>query len=415
MSLAFPSNTTVLDNFNRSDEALAASSAWSVWGSNGLDLVSNAIEPASIIDSSFNIYVTDTFRYCECHIKIIEWPAIPDPGDLNLLMLGGRVSVTGNAYIVEFQQDSDGDFSIDIIRVDAGVPTYLGATVWLTDISDPTNYLLGIRVDGDSIEGYIHDTVSWTKVITRTDSTYTVDNYLAIGALAETGPASDLRLDNFKGGSIINGFPTNHTVLDNFNRPNEGPPPSSHWTGVTNNLKVVSNNVEGTTNDDYNSAYWNTIFNSNCEVYYQITSWPGTPGIDEINFIQALIRLDIGQLNSYVVSLEEDEYEDFYIAIYRIDNGVETLITARNHLGQSLDPTNSWIGLQSDGSIHKAFTNQGGENDDWINILSKTDSTYTNNGLLFLGLWSSADISDMSADNFSGGNIRLPRRIFHIT
>lgn len=415
MSLAFPSNTTVLDNFNRSDEALSDSSVWSAWGGTSLDLVNNAVEPPTTAESGFDIYVTDTFRYCECHIKIIEWPAAPDPSDVNMLWVGSRVSVTGNAYLVELQQDSDGDFSIEIVRVDAGVPTYLGSTVWLTEIADPTNYQLGIRVDGDSIEGYIHDTVSWTKVITRTDSTYTVDNYLAIGALAETGPASDLRIDNFKGGSIITGFPTNHTVLDNFNRPNEGPPPSSHWTSVNNNLKVVNNNVEGTTNDDYNGAYWNTVFNSNCEVYYQITSWPGTPGTDEINFVQAATRIDMVQLNGYVVSFEEDEDEDFYIGVYRLDNGVETLITAYNYLGQSLDPTNSWVGLQSDGSIHRVFINNGGENDDWIYTLSKTDSTYINNGYLLLAFWSSAVISDMSADNFSGGKIRLPRRIFHIT
>lgn len=70
-------------------------------------------------------------------------------------------------------------------------------------------------------------------------------------------------------------FP-NTPVIDNFNRPNEGPPPSPNWTNdgdyagqwkVSSNTCVPDGTVGGSENE------WNsTIFGPDCEVYLTLAT-----------------------------------------------------------------------------------------------------------------------------------------------
>lgn len=56
---------------------------------------------------------------------------------------------------------------------------------------------------------------------------------------------------------------------DNFNRANANPI-GGNWTGVTNNMKIVSNAAQGTNGGAFNSAYWNADAFAN-DQYSQVT------------------------------------------------------------------------------------------------------------------------------------------------
>ena len=67
-------------------------------------------------------------------------------------------------------------------------------------------------------------------------------------------------------------------ILDNFNRADEGPPPSSSWTNNIDSfvagegLRVLSNQLtKKATGSSTQSSYWNTIFTADQEVYCKIT------------------------------------------------------------------------------------------------------------------------------------------------
>jgi hypothetical protein len=73
-------------------------------------------------------------------------------------------------------------------------------------------------------------------------------------------------------------FPTT-PILDDFNRANEGPPPSANWSayhaswGFGDGLEVVSNQCKG---NSYNLCgdWWSVeTFGSDCEVYVTIATF----------------------------------------------------------------------------------------------------------------------------------------------
>src|SRR5262245_54582528 len=62
-------------------------------------------------------------------------------------------------------------------------------------------------------------------------------------------------------------------IIDDANRANTGPPPSSNWTTYTdgttitgNGLKVSSSVIKGDSNSAFNAAYWNTQFGADSEL-----------------------------------------------------------------------------------------------------------------------------------------------------
>src|SRR5215203_2389814 len=69
------------------------------------------------------------------------------------------------------------------------------------------------------------------------------------------------------------------TILDTFNRANEGPPPSASWGGVVvsgqGGIKVVSNQVVADAGGD-GTGYWGTSFNANQEAFIKMASVDST-------------------------------------------------------------------------------------------------------------------------------------------
>ena len=87
-------------------------------------------------------------------------------------------------------------------------------------------------------------------------------------------PASDMLLMGCGGGALA--FPATG-ILDNFNRANEGPPPSASWTtdndSLPNGLQVISNQC-GSPAAQGMGAIWNTSFADNQDAYCTLKVLP---------------------------------------------------------------------------------------------------------------------------------------------
>lgn len=90
---------------------------------------------------------------------------------------------------------------------------------------------------------------------------------------------STVRADDFGGGSIDPcAFPTT-SILDDFNRANEGPPPSASWHTLSGfgGLKVESN--KAVNSDADSGCTWGTSYGPDCEAYSTLSSLSGTGDI----------------------------------------------------------------------------------------------------------------------------------------
>jgi hypothetical protein len=102
-------------------------------------------------------------------------------------------------------------------------------------------------------------------------------------------------------------------ILDDFNRSNEGPPPSSNWTSIYNGHVVASNHIRGYVYNDNNVSMWNaSTFGPNIEAY--------AARKNEYTSLGVIGRLDASS-NGYWADFSE---WSGYITIWRLDGGYAT-------------------------------------------------------------------------------------------
>ena len=184
------------------------------------------------------------------------------------------------------------------------------------------------------------------------------------------------------------------SIIDDFNRDNEGPPLSSDWTEIgyaAGGLKVSNNECAP---EDAGSCleYYNvSTYGPNCEVYVT----------DRYNFAKnaVLIRLqspDTAETDGYI--LEADIFEDpDILKLSRLDDGVRTLLGAS--IEQVLDGDDKF-GIESVGDTHTIYYDDGGAG--WGSLGSRTDSTYPDAGYLGLKIYGTAS---GALDDFGGGTL----------
>lgn len=189
------------------------------------------------------------------------------------------------------------------------------------------------------------------------------------------------------------------TLLDDFNRANEGPPPSAAWTtgclGGSAGLKVVSNKCVANASEA--DGYWNAGVTSSadCEAY-------GT--IDTILFNESLyLYLRLANIGSSTT----DGYRvrcQFRITILdtryflqRLDNGVATNVKSSDVTAGAADGDS--YGAELIGTTLTAYKKPAAGS--WAAASSTTDSTYSAAGYIGGGL-SSTDAGS-TLDDFSGG------------
>ena len=176
-------------------------------------------------------------------------------------------------------------------------------------------------------------------------------------------------------------------ILDNFNRDDEGPPPSADWTDLVNGMKVVSSRVEGTT-AGVNWSMWDTsTFGPDCEVYMTMAEKFSTTGVGVFTRGTTLVS---GTIDGYLMHYNDTTDK---LEVNRCDNGAFTL------LGAQVDWTSEAgdkLGGESIGNTHKTYVNEGA----WVEKVSRDDATYGSAG--YIGI---RPISDFDMDDFGGGTI----------
>lgn len=183
-------------------------------------------------------------------------------------------------------------------------------------------------------------------------------------------------------------------ILDNFNRANTGPPPSSNWSGPTNpsndQLQVVSNQCVSV--GSYADNWWNVSQFGDCECYFTIASYPD----EDWRYCWLALRLQspgTAGRDGYEVVVETQAGGNDNVYINRLDNAVNT------QLGASLSvnlATGDSLGAEFIGSTLTVYHKTGGT---WSNIGSRTDSTY---GAGYIGIGTEPIIV---LDDFGGGAI----------
>lgn len=186
--MSFPT-TSVLDDFNRANESpLSQAGAWSDDGSNGLQLVSNAVSSSSSNKQSHR--TTQPPANCEAFVTIATKPS--DGQSVNVRARISSLGTSPNGYFVHALASSGTDV-LTIQRFDAGANTTL-ATVNQEFASGDS---IGIQIVGSRIGlWYKASAGSWTELTSTTDATYTAAGYIGIG-----GFSTSWTLDSFGGGA----------------------------------------------------------------------------------------------------------------------------------------------------------------------------------------------------------------------
>ncbi len=202
-------------------------------------------------------------------------------------------------------------------------------------------------------------------------------------------------------------FPSRTDVLDDFNRSNEGPPPSASWTKVGGaGTKVVANEIAGG-GTGYGYGHWNTTYSptgDGMELWVTVSAkgvtdniyglWPWSNG-----------GLTVGALDGYEIEFKPKTATNTDIVeFYRWDNGVRT------KLGNSVFfewKNGDQIGARYDGNsnILTAYWRPSQNQDSFV-LATRTDGTYGNgNGKLAIAIQGTAP----RLDDFGGGEVRLKR------
>ena len=186
-------------------------------------------------------------------------------------------------------------------------------------------------------------------------------------------------------------FPTTG-VLDNFNRANEGPPPSASWTSDTgtgpNNLVVNTNVCAATAGNAF--AYWNpSTFGPDSEGYFTLTTKAGNGA-----YIAVYLRYDAAGNNGY--EGEYDEAATDTSAYWREDAGAYT------QLGASVSQefvVGDGFGLEMIGSTMQLYRRSSGV---WAALgTTRTDATYTAAGNIGMQMSHTTN----RFDDFGGGTV----------
>jgi hypothetical protein len=187
-------------------------------------------------------------------------------------------------------------------------------------------------------------------------------------------------------------FPTT-SVLDDFNRANEGPPPSASWTNSAGTaglagLQVVSSTLQNSGSFEQREDYWNvTTFGPDSEVYVTVT----TVGITSFRLYLRLQTPGTAGTDGYLAY-----FASTAVFIYRIDN------TSLTQQGASVSLTlagGESYGFEIIGSDMNVYKKSGGS---WgTTLATRTEATYSAAGNIAIG----TDAQNWVLDDFGGGTV----------
>jgi hypothetical protein len=183
-------------------------------------------------------------------------------------------------------------------------------------------------------------------------------------------------------------FPTTG-VLDNFNRADEGPPPSANWTDTWTGLgggTLVNSNELGT--PFYGDSYWSaSTFGPNSEVYVTIAYW---------DYTYYAVRLQDPGTSYSCYRLDHGQAEESETFLSRVDGGFVTQLGA--YLSAATAGTTGKVGIEASGTSISMYEDAGGG---WSLVGTRTDGTYTAAGYIGVGFGTASGL----LDDFGGGTI----------
>lgn len=191
-------------------------------------------------------------------------------------------------------------------------------------------------------------------------------------------------------------------ILDDFNRANEGPPPSANYTDIygSSDLRVVSNQLTPGVSTTLTSGYgwkWGTVaYGPDCEVFITIVDIGSSASAAG----RLYLRVPISGLTGY--SLQWNSFENT-IKINKIVAGSEVVLGAT--ISQTITSGDS-IALQAIGSDINVYYKVGAGS--WTLVGTRSDSSYSSAGYLGFDLYNPGVGTNPILDNFGGGTIIIP-------
>lgn len=198
-------------------------------------------------------------------------------------------------------------------------------------------------------------------------------------------------------------FPTTG-LLDDFDRVNEGPPPSANWTGgiigfaVGDGLEVNSGRLAGNASAN-NDGYWNvSTFGPNCECWMTIAATLANSGAWQECFCR-LTDIGDGTSDGYLVRARfANPLSSSTLQILKITNGAYSSIGSPASTTVEL-AAGDMFGIAAIGSsIQGWYKAVAGS---WTQFAEATDTDYTTAGNIGALLRTS---TTHRADDFSGGD-----------
>lgn len=185
-------------------------------------------------------------------------------------------------------------------------------------------------------------------------------------------------------------------LLDDFNRADEGPPPSASWVASLNGgLQVVSNECAAVIGDE--AASWNTLYLADQEFFVTISVPPPT-GQYVVVYARLVTATDWNS-NQYQIDMIATGGASDTVQFWKRFSGVWTQLGSDISLSPNI-AIGDQVGIRLVGTDISAHYNED-------NIGSRTDSDITGAG--YGGLY----ISETTArlDDFGGGAFTsLPKR-----
>lgn len=192
-------------------------------------------------------------------------------------------------------------------------------------------------------------------------------------------------------------FPTTG-IIDNFNRANEGPPPSTDWTTMigSHGHKVLSNEcvVESdSVGGEYASGYNASTYGPDCEAYVTVID-PATWGE---GVFARLTTLSMASADGYVFWRSSGDVTE----LHRVDDG------AWKQLGADgpafVIASGDKLGIECIGSTIKGYVKDGAAA--WAEQLSRSDATYGSAGYLGIDQYPTTSEGYIGLDDFGGGTV----------
>lgn len=189
-------------------------------------------------------------------------------------------------------------------------------------------------------------------------------------------------------------FPTT-SILDNFNRANQGPPPSASWggdafSGVASQLKVISNQLANGAGA-FSSAYWSAAtFGPDSEVYCTVNTLPANG--NELAFFVARLTTPGATATAVALYTQAPNFWQFY----KIVGGAQTALGAS--FTQAISAGDS-IGFAIVGTQYQAWYKAAAGA--WTQIQTLSDASVAGTGVIGLEMQTAVTM----LDDFGGGTV----------